>query len=412
MRRFAPVLLALLLFFSLASSASSAKKHPLVDFSVDSQGRAVALLQFGKEARPLLVRFTAAGAVDAGFSGDGILRPPLLGFTAHFTLGRDDSIVVGGQLANLPPGRSVVLRRYLSDGRRDRSFGAQGQVRLRYGELADLLTQPDGKIVALPIAVCPRRSCGYLYRSVQPTRLTLAGRELSHGQGSGEQWHLLTAAVEPDGGIFVVGEIVDESFVDFQRFEPSGRPEEELFEDVGLPPEAERGFEKEFVPAPSALAFLADGRYVETPLFGPELWLRNPDGSPDSSFGTEGRAACGYDPRPREYFGTYGAPFSDVAVSADQKLVAAGGAGGCGLVRFLADGSLDGSFGAGGLLDVEATGMRRPLKLALLPDGGVLLAGWEPAARALRVARYSAEGALVPGYGLGGLAGVSVAPRG
>jgi hypothetical protein len=89
-------------------------------------------------------------------------------------------------------------------------------------------------------------------------------------------------------------------------------------------------------------------------------------------------------------------------------VVGAGGLGRCGLVRYLGDGRPDPSFGAGGFVDTEAQGLPRPQALALTADGSVLIAGWDAAAGALRLARYTAAGVLDPSFGAAGVATLAV----
>jgi uncharacterized delta-60 repeat protein len=78
------------------------------------------------------------------------------------------------------------------------------------------------------------------------------------------------------------------------------------------------------------------------------------------------------------------------------------------LVRYLADGSLDASFGAGGVVVSHVAEDGRGQAMVLQPDGKILVAGlagsqyagtgWDPL-----VARYHANGFLDPTFGVGGV---------
>lgn len=74
------------------------------------------------------------------------------------------------------------------------------------------------------------------------------------------------------------------------------------------------------------------------------------------------------------------------------------------LVRYAADGSLDGSFGSGGIALVPGFIVT---DLALQADGGILVAGattMTPEPLAFAVLRVLADGTVAPGFGAGGLA--------
>src|SRR5206468_1650463 len=93
------------------------------------------------------------------------------------------------------------------------------------------------------------------------------------------------------------------------------------------------------------------------------------DGQPDPSFGSGGQVVL-----PRH--GTDDAAV-DAAVQPDGKLVVASVGGGAATVsRLLANGDPDTSFGAGdGRVDITGDGAPLPVRVLLEPDGGILLAG-------------------------------------
>lgn len=151
-----------------------------------------------------------------------------------------------------------------------------------------------------------------------------------------------------------------------------------------------------------------DGQFVlasEGDLFGriTELRRRNGDGSVDAGFGVGGAAVCS----PFAYGTPHRAePFVGVHVGADSSILAAGGLGACGLVRYLPDGTLDPAFGAAGKVDLEALGLPRPQELAVGPGGEPVLAGWDPVTKTVKVARFSVGGRLDASFGTGGVVSV------
>jgi uncharacterized delta-60 repeat protein len=133
-------------------------------------------------------------------------------------------------------------------------------------------------------------------------------------------------------------------------------------------------------------------------VFGPfnidfALARYNPDGSLDSTFGTDGRV--------RTDLGTTIDAASDVVVQPDGKLVAAGlSAFNFAVVRYNSDGSVDTSFGVGGVATADFGGSDQPNAVVLQPDGKIVVAGFTGDQFAL--ARFNADGTLDATYGSGG----------
>src|SRR6266540_3496 len=129
----------------------------------------------------------------------------------------------------------------------------------------------------------------------------------------------------------------------------------------------------------------------------------NANGSLDSSFGTGGKVTTGFG-------GSQGAWINGIALQKDGKIVAAGqGRSGTtaafGLARYNANGSLDTSFGSGGLVATTfGTGNTRVNGIALQPDGKIVTAGFDKNATEFEfaLARYNADGSLDTSFGTGG----------
>jgi uncharacterized delta-60 repeat protein len=133
-------------------------------------------------------------------------------------------------------------------------------------------------------------------------------------------------------------------------------------------------------------------------VFGPfnidfALARYNPDGSLDSTFGTGGRV--------RTELGSTVDAASDVVVQPDGKLLAAGpSASNFTVVRYNADGSVDPSFGVGGVATADFGGSDQPNAVVLQSDGKIVVAGFTGDQFAL--ARFNADGTLDATYGSGG----------
>jgi uncharacterized delta-60 repeat protein len=136
----------------------------------------------------------------------------------------------------------------------------------------------------------------------------------------------------------------------------------------------------------------------------------NADGSLDSSFGTGGKVQTD--------FPGLAAIASSVLVQPDGKILVAGGAfplftfaGDFKLVRYNADGTLDGGFGAGGIVTTSFPGQGSyAFALALQPDGKIVAAGTDfvnfsseqSSNTDFAIARYNPDGTPDASFGSGG----------
>jgi uncharacterized delta-60 repeat protein len=145
------------------------------------------------------------------------------------------------------------------------------------------------------------------------------------------------------------------------------------------------------------------GRSGVYPLFHSALMRYNADGSLDPSFGLGGIVVVPLDGG--------GDGLSDIALQPDGKIVAAGTliqdnfTVGCLVARFNSDGSLDSSFGSGGKVifgfgDNNAEGNA----VVLQTDGKIIIAGWSGAGsyselNDFALARFNSDGSLDQSYG-------------
>jgi uncharacterized delta-60 repeat protein len=126
----------------------------------------------------------------------------------------------------------------------------------------------------------------------------------------------------------------------------------------------------------------------------------NSDGTLDTTFGSNGVVAP---------FDGLGGQVRAMVIQPDGRIVAGGFAGGgFALARLLPDGSYDASFGSGGqvLSDVFPGASELALAMALQADGRIVLAGQADggAGIAVTLARYNSDGSLDATFGAGGVA--------
>ena len=156
-----------------------------------------------------------------------------------------------------------------------------------------------------------------------------------------------------------------------------------------------------------ALVLQPDGKPVAAGVSGlgtaPEdfaLARYNPDGNLDTSFGTGGLV--------RTDFGG-GELAAALVLQPDGKLVAAGVNffdEDIALARYNPDGNLDTSFGSGGLVRTDFGGSESVSALVLQPDGKLVAAGFGRVGRvgSFVLARYSPNGSIDTSFGAGGMA--------
>jgi uncharacterized delta-60 repeat protein len=120
----------------------------------------------------------------------------------------------------------------------------------------------------------------------------------------------------------------------------------------------------------------------------------NVDGSRDAGFGSRGKVLT-------DLGGDDGA--FGVAVQSDNKIVAAGGSSGdFAVVRYNVDGSLDPTFGSGGIVLTEFGGRDVAYGVVLQADGKIVAAGDGGDHDAIALARYNVDGSLDSSFGSGG----------
>lgn len=311
------------------------------------------------------------GDLDPSFSGDGWLRTLEVRSASNNFLPRgaedvavqaDGRIVVVGELQDGTSHWYFGVFRYRRDGSVDSSFGGSGWVALDLGssEFAHAVAlQADGKIVVAGEADCPRATCFAVARFLADGTLD---------RGFGESGIVRTmfpqcgcraydVAVQPDGRIVAVG----------WRFRYGDAQDDDLF---------------------------AVARYL-------------PNGALDRSFSRDGRASIDLG---------YGDDVAHaVAIQRNGRILVAGHGtrnryrtgDDFAFVRFRRDGTLDSSFGRGGLATVHFGGRRHDAAygLSVQPDGRIVAAGSSSAGEAtgrIALLRLRPNGRLDGTFGVGG----------
>jgi len=310
-----------------------------------TDGRVLAVGYVGPPQGIALARFQADGSLDTTFGGDGMVESPVPApFSSSATavgLQSDGKIVVAGTTA-FAFNTDIVVLRYLADGTLDAGFGTGGIVTTDFGSYefaSQLVIQPDGRIVVVG---------GNGGEGIVVLRYLADGTPDASfgGDGSvilaiGTSATARGVALQPDGRIVVVG----------SQFEP-------------------------FIGTRAAvLRLLADG-------------------SLDPAFGVGGVVPP--DATPFYYAGA-------VALLPDGRLYVGGFASSWCVIRYLSDGSLDGTFGTGGIVTTPMAGNATVDDMALQPDGRLVAAGHEfvsSVGNSPVVIRYLSDGTLDPSFGI------------
>jgi uncharacterized delta-60 repeat protein len=124
----------------------------------------------------------------------------------------------------------------------------------------------------------------------------------------------------------------------------------------------------------------------------------NSNGTLDTSFGTGGKVT--------NAFGTYRDRIEAIALQTNGKIVAAGHSDSTLVIaRYNSDGSLDTSFGTGGIMKTVIGSYSYGSSCKIQPDGKLVVAGWSwnSGTNVFVLARYNADGSLDPSFGSGGV---------
>jgi len=332
-----------------------------------SLSRALLLLAL---AAPLAAQM--AGSLDPAFGSGGKVMLDFNGSTDianAVALQPDGKLVVVGTtyVNNDYTEEDFALLRLMPDGTPDASFGNGGRVTTNFPNLAavasSVVVQPDGKILVAGGAFPDFTFLGdivlarYMPDGSPDAGFGTGGIVVTSFPGQGS--YAFALALQPDGRIVVAGT----DFVAFSTGESSNT-------DFAL------------------------ARYLS-------------NGTLDPSFGSGGRVVTDFGARNDDAFA--------ILVQPDGRLVAVGSAIQPGQVqdfaaaRYLANGTLDGSFGTGGkvMTDFGAAGFDQARSAVLQPDGKIVAAGFAISNGGLTqpfaLARWDGNGVLDPGFDGDGL---------
>ncbi|MBA3543144.1 MAG: hypothetical protein H0T83_01675 [Chthoniobacterales bacterium] len=314
------------------------------------------------------------GTLDSAFGAGGKVQ---VDFANNSDYGRDVVLQSDGKIvavgdSGIYPGFNAAITRLNSDGSLDSSFGNGGTVINHFSttdSFAAVAIQPDGKIVAVGSAQATTGNNGtdvllarYNSDGTLDSTFGTNGAVITKLRSNiPAGWYFSASAVDvtvlADGKILIGGYTITVAFgrMALLRYNPDGTLDQ-AFGDAGKVitefPVGPNGVNGGAYAA--ALAVQADGKAVLAGSFTDNSFSEiavariNSDGSADTSFGTGGRVTTS--------LGDGDATALDVLIQGDGKIVA-GGYFESGLrdadfaiVRYNSDGTLDPSFGRGGIM--------------------------------------------------------------
>jgi uncharacterized delta-60 repeat protein len=335
-----------------------------------------------------LARYLNDGSLDPSFGSGGIVRTPEFpDEVAALTLGSDGSIVIAGYECCAFV-KVFILARYLGDGSLDPSFGDGGVVRTpvsspssHRGEPYALALLPDGRIAAGglsevgdPLTMVFTLAQYLNDGSLDPSFGTGGIVQTPIGAGSSG---ILALALQSDGSLVAGGfsVITDHYAFGLARYLGDGS----LDPSFGTAGIVQTDVGPSGLTTVHSLALQPDGAIVaggNSGSFDGEVFTLTryfSDGTLDLSFGASGIVQTPIGDS---------AIISSIALQPDGSIVAGGGSGaqfltpkGFTLARYLGDGSLDPSFGLGGIVVTPIDQYAHLYSLALQPDGKIVAAG-------------------------------------
>jgi uncharacterized delta-60 repeat protein len=347
-----------------------------------------------------VARYNPDGSLDAGFATAGKALTTLSGnlFAPANTVAvqLDGKIVVAGSASGLV--------RYNADGSLDVGFGTAGRVTSAFVTASGVALQADGKIILVG-------------DSPAVARYTANGTlDVTFGNGGlvTTSFAANSVAIQNDGKLVIVGKVASSNFTDFAvaRYNADGTPDSG-FGSAGMVTTDFSGLD-----SASGVVLQSDGRILvvgdtETGdatahVFSASLAMAryNADGSLDATFGTGGKlvstamSLVGPGPvqlQPR------------VALQPDGRILVAGDGPSFAdfkLLRFLANGNLDSSFGTSGTVTTTFGDSAHATGVVVQSDGKIIVAGTARVNLSMTsffaIARYNPAGSLDSTFGTGG----------
>lgn len=375
----------------------------------------------GNDDDMIAARFDSSGAWDTSFGTSGLVTLDFDGENDgayDVALQADGKIVLGGHSSLGGRGR-FALGRLDSDGSLDPTFGVGGRatagVANGQGHGFGLAQQADGSFV---LAGLLQKSLPALEMDVGLARFDSSGvLDSSYGDagiveagllGPTTQIDRTVMATQTDGKVLVAGSILGITGGirwGVVRYNADGSLDTTfgdggtLNTHVGVTMGPIGGI----VVQPDGKFLIAGNSFDNTTGFNFAIGRYNADGSVDTTFGDDGGVQFDLGSNTEEV--------RAIGLQSDGRIVVIGNTMNMAtpsidvvLLRLNTDGSLDNTFGAGGIAISDLGGMEEPRSLQILPSGGLVVGGRTSGTPGndYFLAQYDANGVLDPSFGTAG----------
>ncbi|MGB2247983.1 MAG: hypothetical protein ACPH3N_09945 [Alcanivorax sediminis] len=360
-----------------------------------------------------LIRLNSDGSLDTGFDGDGhaVAPLPIHNLPQRLLRQADGKLVMVGLTNNLQSttGNDLTVVRFNDDGSLDTGFNSSGSLTANLGTwssratLKGLALQADGKFLAAGNAFGGQDEDAVIvrYNSDGSLDTSFADNGISHTD-LGNTEYLNDLLVQADGKVVATGQLSGSITSLLLRLNSNGSADAGF----GTAGAVQTNVSSNAYEIPNAVLQQTDGKLVtvgysyNASQARPESMIlrHNNDGTPDTSFDSDGIVTTDIGGAHNYYVA--------VAQQSDSKLVALGYTGTTErqltLTRYLTDGSLDTSFGAGGIV-IDNAGAANTLgvDLAILSSGKILVAANTIDANGnqdFTLLRYNADGSPDTGF--------------
>ncbi|HEV3445594.1 MAG TPA: DUF4214 domain-containing protein [Gemmataceae bacterium] len=375
-----------------SSSAAAVVAEP--NGQIVAAGTAITQLQ-GNPGAFMVARFNNDGSLDSSFGGKGYVISSFLGRADTVAVQADGKILVAGfnDFANpvvAGDQQGFLVARYNTDGSLDAGFGNGGVVETSFTSLpypfgasaSTVLVQKDGKIIVAGTQGGPEAITELVRYNTDGSLDKSFGSNGTTVGGGGVPAGNSGALLQPDGKILVAaappGLFFGQSW-EVARFNADGSIDT-TFGNKGIAPIFAQGTGTtlSLVLQPDGRILAASPNWANPP--GGAIARLNPDGTLDNTFGTGGVV--------------YTSAAGVLAVQSDGHILLLGNTANTvsePLDSYLANGQIDTTFGAGGQA-VPAPSITAPQfgapGLTLEPDGRILAAGSDTTSHSFTLVRY------------------------
>jgi uncharacterized delta-60 repeat protein len=355
---------------------------------------------------------TCQGTLDPSFGSGGTATTDFGGIydeALAMVLQQDGKIILGGDGNN--SGWNFALARYNSNGTLDATYGTGGKVFTDFSSGVDqaysMALQPDGKVVAaglvgyagvINIGIARYKTNGNLDSTfgVNGKVITLVGNDSRAS----------AVALQPDGKIIIAGctNYGSASDILLVRYKSNGNLDSTFGTNGVVITSVGTGEDFAWTLALQTDGKLVAGGYTYNGTDDDFVLIRyNTNGSLDNTFGIGGKVITDFDNINNELL--------DILIQPDGKIVAAGSMYVI-LARYNTNGSLDNSFGTNGKVNFQVNGLASyATSIARESDGKFLIAirsNNGPGSDQFNLAKCNSDGSLDVSFGTGGIVTTTV----